>query len=669
MTFIGNPMYRVIHCLSDPIGIFEYADDRLFRLAACNRAAHDGDFFHQDDVGRALEDIAPADWAERLSEACREAVRTRRTTVVIAEQARLQGLIAHEYSCHPVIESDRIRRMIVIARNVTDRRRREREEHHRKLLELTPEPIIVICRGELLYWNRAAMSCFGSATGSFADRRFEEFVDPGHLDQAERLERRLLAEGEISEPIEIMLKRQDGSSFHAEIVGSRLEFEGKLAGLLIVRDIHKRKSSEKLIEYLAYHDGLTSLPNRLHFFRRAEEQLQSSDCGAVYFFDLDRFKLINDTLGHHAGDQVLIEVGRRLRAFADITAARQGGDEFIAYFSGAGPLEAERKAQELMSALSEPYVCSGRKLYVTPSIGISLYPRDAAALETLVRQADAALYQVKGRGGSGYAFYKPDAETNNELRIQLEHELRQACSSDEMYLCYLPQYDLRSGIPVAAEALVRWRHPRKGVLLPEQFLPYAEETGLIVRIGELTLRMACAQAKAWQEEGHAIPVAVNVSVRQLLHPSFQSQLEFALNESALEGSWLQLDITEHVPPQHVALAGEAMRQAQSLGITIALDRFGVGHPTLNDTRSLPFDTLKLDRTLAKDMLGDEVAAAIVRSVISIAHLMRRKVVCTGVETEAEVQFLREAGCDEAQGFYFHRPREAHAVDWGRAGFS
>jgi len=567
----------------------------------------------------------------------------------------------------PIYINGEIRGVFGIAKDITEFKQTQQElidseARHRKLVELSPDPIIVHREGKLLFWNRAAIEVFGAnVSDTHEDVSIGHFVAAEDLERAQSFERRIRESGDANEPEEFVLRRLDGSTFHAELIGTRLDYNGAPATLLIVRDITKRKKSEQLVEYMAYHDALTGLPNRVRFRHLVEERLKEPN-GAMFFVDLDRFKWINDTLGHRIGDLLLNEVSRRLSWCACGIVSRQGGDEFTAYLPGVDRPQAEEKAQELIQTLSEPYLIEGHELFVTPSIGISLYPRDSTGVETLLQHADAALYEAKESGGNSYSFFSEETDRVNTIKMNLSNELRKAIALNELYLVYQPKYDLQEGRIVGAEALVRWNHPERGLVPPDQFIPFAEETGLILPIGEWVLRTACRQTKQWHDEGHSFNISVNLSVKQFLQNNFVEQIKKTLDETGLSPTCLNLEITESVPMLDLESSIVKLNRVKELGVTISLDDFGTGYSSLNYIRLLPFDFLKIDKSFIQNMHQDAFHASIVKSVITIVHHLGRKVVAEGVETKEHLHLLEQSDCDEAQGYYLSRPIEAKAFE-------
>jgi diguanylate cyclase (GGDEF)-like protein len=425
----------------------------------------------------------------------------------------------------------------------------------------------------------------------------------------------------------------------------------------------EKTRADRRIEYLASHDGLTSLPNRemfnqlLHFAieaaRRYERQF------AVLFIDLDRFKIINDSLGHEAGDSLLVEIAGRLRESlrASDIIARLGGDEFVVileHTAGRGDIEA--LAHKLLSAVGQPVHLNGHECHTTASIGIAMFPADGTDVHTLTKNADMAMYHAKEDGKNGFRFFTREVKMQSIERLTLETCLRYALELDQFSLHYQPKVDLATGQITGVEALLRWTHPERGVLPPAQFIPLAEETGLIVPIGRWVLRQACVQNMAWQRRGlRPVSMAVNLSPRQFVDEQLLSDIDEALAASGMSPVLLQLEVTESMMMRDVPRAIEVLDAIQHRGIRLAIDDFGTGYSSMSLMKQFPIDTIKLDRSFVRDLPDDPEDQAIAQAIISMGKALGMTVVAEGVETPEQATFLRAHGCDEMQGFLFSRP--------------
>ncbi len=465
--------------------------------------------------------------------------------------------------------------------------------------------------------------------------------------------------------------RADGSSFPVEYHSYPIRREGELIGAVVsFTDISERRAAEERLrenearlEHLAHHDPLTQLPNRLLFQDRLRvamaEARRAGRQAALMFLDLDRFKNINDSLGHETGDRLLQEVSARLRAAIreSDTVARLGGDEFFIILGQVeDPRHVATVARKLLVELVRPVVVGEYTLQVSGSVGISLYPGDADDPEGLIKCADVAMYRAKEQGRNDFTFYTPDMNARTHEMLLLEGALRQALERQELILHYQPKVELATGRSVGVEALVRWIHPTRGLVPPGDFIPLAEETGLILPIGEWVLRAACTQAASWQRDGGPpVQVAVNISPRQFRQGTLPAAVEEILRESGLPPHCLELEITESLIMNDLESAVATMEELARMGVQLAIDDFGTGYSSLGYLKRFPIHTLKIDRTFVRDVTGDPGAAAIAASVIALAQGMGLEVVAEGVETEEQRHFLIERGCERAQGFLFSRP--------------
>jgi len=438
----------------------------------------------------------------------------------------------------------------------------------------------------------------------------------------------------------------------------------------------------KALQEQATHDPLTGLPNRLLFSDRLTQRLalarRQQQLLAIMFIDLDRFKRINDALGHSTGDELLKQAARRLtESLREADAvARMGGDEFTAILTGiAGAEDAGRVAQRALDVLSEPFVLNGHELFVTASAGIAFYPQDGADVETLVKNADSAMYRAKEQGGNNYQFYTEALNAAVLERVTLANDLRKALERQEFQVYYQPLVDIRTCDTLGAEALVRWRHPQLGMLFPDQFISLAEETGLIVPMDEQVLHAACAQNKAWQDAGFPpIEMAVNTSGQQLRQGDLVEAVKRVLAETDLDPQYLTLELTESALMSDPDLAAGVLRRLKAIGVRIAIDDFGAAHFSLDCLKRFPIDIVKIDRSFVRGITTNPNDAAIAGTVVALAHSLKLKVIAEGVETLAQLGFLRSLDCDEMQGYFVSRPvpseeftellREAHRAGTG-----
>ena len=440
------------------------------------------------------------------------------------------------------------------------------------------------------------------------------------------------------------------------------------------------EAANRQLRHLATHDSLTGLPNRVLLDDRLQQAIAHADRDlrsfAVLICDLDRFKLINDSLGHRAGDELLQEVARRLLTVvrtAD-TVARFGGDEFVLIGTSTGDAEdAAALAVRVMDVLQAPVRIAAIDIHTSPSIGIAMYPDDGVTMQALLAHADAAMYSAKQHGRGNFRRYTPGMDAGTEERVQLESDLHNALTENQFQLYYQPKVDTRTGEVRSAEALIRWLHPTRGIVSPAEFIPLAEECGLIGAIGAWVIREACRQTRAWQIDGvPTLRVSVNLSASQFADSGLVDSIRIALDDAGLQARYLEVELTESAvmsdPEKSIAI----LEQLSAMGVLVSVDDFGTGYSSMSYLRRFPIDKLKIDRVFINEIVSRPEDASIVRAIVSLAHSLRLKVVAEGVETPAQLDFLKTAGCDEYQGYHFSRPlpaaefehliRESHSAD-------
>ena len=463
---------------------------------------------------------------------------------------------------------------------------------------------------------------------------------------------------------EVWNRRKNGEVYPESLTIIRVEnAEGVVINYLaIFSDISERKLAEERIQQLAHYDVLTGLPNRILFSDRLEQAMIFAQRNhakvSLLFLDIDRFKQINDTLGHGVGDQLLQKVAERLLDCVreHDTVSRQGGDEFVVVLPETDVAGAELVAEKILQAIIQSYSMEGHDLRITASIGIAVYPDHAQDSETLIKYADVAMYQAKEGGRNRYLRFDPGMNASAYERLKLETALRVALERNEMRVFYQAQVDLVSGHVIGCEALIRWQHPEMGMILPEKFIPLAEETGLIVSIGHWVLEESIKQCRAWRDAGfQALSVSVNLSTLQFRQRNLSSQINDLLQKYELPASMLDLEITEGILMQGVERILLTLHELSAMGVTISIDDFGTGYSSLSYLKRFPIQKLKIDQSFVHDMTTDSSDATMVRTIILMAHSLKMHVTAEGVETEEQVDFLRQCGCERAQGYYFSRP--------------
>ena len=579
-------------------------------------------------------------------------------------------------------EDGRPRRFLSVVQDISARRAaelalRESEEKFRQLADNIPEIFwITDARQRKLHYLSPG---FETLTGTrLADvmRRPRSWLQVVHPEDRERvrLARKALPRAEYNVEYRIVLANGSVRWVHDQAFPVR-DAAGevyRIAG--IGADVTHRKEAEEKLVYLAHYDGLTGLPNRALFFDRLKQTLAQAGrrgvLAAVMFVDLDRFKVVNDTLGHAVGDELLRHVAQRLAGCVRVgdTVCRFSGDEFVLIINDLGAAEDARLiAQKVLYAFSDPFRVSGHEIFVSTSIGISMYPTDCEDEETLLKDADTAMYRAKESGRNNFQFYTREMNARAMYRLKLENSLRHALERGEFRLHYQPKACLHTGRVTGVEALLRWERPEHGLVPPADFVPLLEDTGLIVPVGEWVIAEACRQIAAWRASGREpVSIAINISARQFAARNLGEIVRRVLDQHGADPRYIELELTESLLMVNTEEAVRTLEYLKSLGLRLSIDDFGTGYSSLSYLKRFPIDALKIDRSFIDEITTDVGDATITRAVIGMAHNLGLKVVAEGVETEEQISFLSANGCDEAQGYYFARPRPAGEItEWLR----
>jgi diguanylate cyclase (GGDEF)-like protein/PAS domain S-box-containing protein len=573
--------------------------------------------------------------------------------------------------------------------------RKESDTRYRGLLEAAPDAMVVVNQdGEIVLFNVQAEKQFGYRRDELVGQKVTNIVPEGF---AERLIADALRSAEdalaqqIGTGIELYGRRKDGSSFPIEIMLSPLESAEGILVTAAIRNITTRKKAEALLvqkveelnrsneelvasaytartmaqqmTHLAEHDALTGLPNRLLLNDRIGQSVKlalRNTCQiALLFLDLDGFKHINDSLGHAIGDKLLQSIATRLTDIlrAPDTVSRLGGDEFVVLLPEVRqPEDAAITARRLLQTLAEGHSIGGHDLHVTTSIGVSVYPDDGLDAETLIKNADTAMYQAKENGHQSYQFFRPAMSVQAVERQSIEEHLRRALERQEFTLSYQPKINLCTAKITGVEALIRWTHPTRGSVPPVQFIPVAEDCGLILPIGAWVLREACAQARAWTDAGlPATTMAVNVSAMQFQNEKFSEELFAILDDTGLNPRYLELELTESALMKRADLAASILSTLRAVGVRVTVDDFGTGYSSLSYLRKFPLDALKIDQSFVQQITTIPDETTIVRAIIGMGRSLNLRVIAEGVETQDQLDFLKTHQCDEAQGYFFSAP--------------
>jgi diguanylate cyclase (GGDEF)-like protein/PAS domain S-box-containing protein len=651
--FEGNPL---------PMWVYDY--DTLTFIAVNEAAVQHYGYAKDEFLRMTIEDIRPAEELPKLRDLL-DGRRDRNEPRIVKHRKRNGQAFDAEITSFEFLSGGR-RSRLVISVDVTERRRaeerlRESEERYRLLFERNLAGVYrTTIDGRILDVNDAIARMFG-----YRDRE-ELLAETAYsLYTAEEDRNRVMAQlrehGRVSNH-EVRMRRRDGTPLWV-IESMTLLDGGVIEGTIV--DITDRKTAQEQMEYQAYHDALTGLPNRLLFRDRIDIALAHAKrhrtAAAVMFLDLDQFKLVNDSLGHTVGDALLQEVATRLvhSIRADDTVARMGGDEFTVLLTDVKDSSASAVvAQKLLDAISQPMLIDGHELYVTTSIGIARSPEDGTDAETLLKRADNAMYRAKEAGRNNFQFTTATSQDTTSERLQIERSLHHAIEREEFVVHYQPMTNLLTGSVVGAEALIRWNHPERGLMTPDDFIPIAEESGQILSIGEWVLRTAVKQMKAWHGEHGPLRVAVNLSARQFQQRDLTTMIEQALKEHDYPPELLDIEITESTAMQNADVSLAVMKRLRAMGVRISIDDFGTGYSSLSYLKRFPIDTVKIDQNFVRDLSDASNDGAIITAVISMARALNLRVVAEGVETEAQMAFLRRENCEVVQGFLHSKPVSA-----------
>lgn len=592
------------------------------------------------------------------------------------------AVLAMKSGAHDYLMKDNLGRLVpVVRRELTEKnvRRSHRlaeanlrssEALLNSIVNTAADGILMIDEtGMLEFVNAAVERMFGWKPLELIGQNIDCLMPTRHRNSHQQLISEIVqgnSELRIGVGREVKAQRKNGDVFPIELSLGAMRIDGRIKYAGILRDITERKRADERILHLANYDELTGLPNRALFTQLLEQALSESKFAqkqvAVLFIDLDRFKLINDSLGHNSGDFVLRQIAKRLTEVLPRrgTIARFGGDEFVVLMRDCGiPAEAASAAQKMLAAIAQLLQIEGNEYQLTASIGISAFPGDGENAQTILKHADVAMSRAKEQGKNNYQFYSSQMNKHSFERLVLERFLRHALEQGEFEVYYQPKINLVTGCVTGMEALLRWMQPAMGMISPVKFIPLAEETGLIVPIGAWVLRAACAQNRAWQLQGlPPLRVAVNLSARQFADDDLHAIIVSILAETELAPEFLELEITESVTMDNPEHAAALLHRLKALGISLAIDDFGTGYSSLSYLKKFPIDNVKIDRSFIMNIPDDEDDIAITKAVIAMAHSLRLKVIAEGVESERHATFLREQGCDEAQGYLFGKPMPA-----------
>jgi diguanylate cyclase (GGDEF)-like protein/PAS domain S-box-containing protein len=660
-----------------------YAKDTQGRFVAANDAVARDHGLQQGTelIGKTDFDLFPRDMAQRFFDNEQQIIATGEP-MIDKEHCTTDEFGAPKWMRTSKVpmrdDQGTIIGLIGVGRNITRRKLAEQEWEaeralYRAMIDQVPDYLFVKDReSRFLLCNRAVAADLGLRPDELIGKTDFELHPHELASKFFADEQRVISSGEASLDIEEYVLDPSGKKQWLSTSKVPLRNDGnEVIGIVgVARNVSDRKHAEDQIRFMALHDVLTGLPNRSLLMDRLTQALlqaeRSHSRATVIFIDLDNFKLVNDSLGHNAGDLLLKVVAERMVGCVRTTdtVARLGGDEFVILLTDQQTNSAIPAAilDDLQAAIAVPIPIEGQQFHVTCSIGVATFPEDGRDPETLLMNADVAMYQAKESGRGSLQFYTAEMNEAAFERRMLQEGLREAIVGHEFELVYQPQVEIRTGAIFATEALVRWHHPKLGVILPTKFIPLAEESGLIVPLGDWVLREACRQNKAWQDAGlPPISVCVNVSARQFREKNWVTRVSDTLRETGLDPKYLELELTESVLMHDIRGAVAAMRELGTLGVHFSIDDFGTGYSSLSALKSFPAARLKIDQSFVRNLAGDANDRKIARAVISLGQKLNMRVIAEGVETDEQLAFLQDSDCDEIQGYHFSKPVESKAI--------
>ena len=687
-TFSAELLQSIAEIAADPMTLYRVEGPDAFRHEWVDRRAGQSTGFEPSYLeGKLIRDIMPTEVAERFHENANRAIEQRSAVRYIATSEQPAGRLTLELTMSPIFVGDTCDYLIVNIRDITHDAAAEAErnaslERLRRVMENAADLVwLVGLDGRIQYVTPAIERVLGYTPESLLGGDPFMLLDPEDMGTMAEFFTKVIDLPDQPHRTEIRTVHRDGSKRWVDMIVTNLISDPDVAAIVVnARDVTDRKHIEDRLKYQAHHDALTGLPNRTMLEQQLTEMLrESSDpdqLAALVFVDYDGFKLVNDSLGHQRGDDLIRETASRLREVVGDRGwlARLGGDEFVVVATELADVETHLElAQQIKSALGQPFLIADRQLYMTVSVGVAT---GAATLETnadtMIRSADMTMYSAKRQRLRTPRLFDDSLWTDSQDRLDMLSALRRAISEQQFVLHYQPVVSIPSGMVLGVEALIRWNHPTKGLVSPLEFIPLAEESELIVPIGEWVIEQACQQLRAWVEAGLGrLEIAVNVSPKQLADERFQQRLEAAIARAGIDPSLLAIEITENLIMEDPEAARVLLQKVATLGVRCAIDDFGTGYSSLAYLPRFPAQTIKIDRSFVQGIAGaarreDQLLdvkqqQTLVGAIIAMAHALDRTVVAEGVETEEQMRTLVQFGCERAQGFLFAKPMPAHEL--------
>lgn len=627
-------------------------------------------------IGMLMEEVLPYDRYINIKQEYKRVLEIN-DSVTYSDKIRFpNGKMGYTESLLTPVrnEHNEIKYIVSVTRDVTElmeerNRLFNAEQKYRSLVDHNLDGVFTVSLdGKILEVNPAGQKLSGYSEKQMTHRSVFDLIPEEDVQKFKTLFHKTTSSGVALESLDCRFIHSKGYSITTQIKTIPIVINTEITGVYVItRDISEQAENAETIKYMAFHDHLTGLFNRRALLNDLEDYIKKNKktgTFALLAIDLDRFKYLNDTLGHLAGDKILIQVAERLSEYSknNIRVYRQGGDEFSILFEGSRK-GATDLAQKILSLFAKSFYLQYQEYFISPSIGISMYPHDGKSAEMLIKNADEALFRVKERGKAHFQFYRTEMNSAVSHIVSLETHLRKALSKNEFVLYYQPQVDLSTGSINSFEALLRWNSQELGLISPADFIPLAEDTGLIIPIGNWVIDTACKQIKEWSGLGkHGIKIAINISPKQFLQPKLVETIKESIKKYGIEPSLLEIEITEGAM-QDTAETSPILKSLKELGITISIDDFGTGYSSLNYIKQFPIDVLKIDQSFVRDVINSEKDAAITTTIIHLANSLGLEVVAEGIEEKEQADFLLKANCQKGQGYLFSRPITAQDVEF------
>lgn len=658
----------ILNHINDMVFIMKVDGDQ-FRYVFANKSGATHAKLTVETMGKTLYEVMSLEIADRLQEAYNSVVESKEVQVLFDQSTLEDGRLIHGQSIlTPVFnEKKEVQFVVSVTRDITEleaekSRLQVTEQRYRSIVDHNLDGVILATLvGNIIDANPASENLFGYSVEELKQKTIFDFVEEADMGEfREFIE--LSLSGKSLENLDFRFLNRNERKITVHLKTVPLTIHNQITGIYIIfRDITEQATNAETIKYMAFHDQLTGLYNRRALLRDLDSLLIQSERNqeepfSLLSIDIDRFKQLNDSLGHFAGDQILVKIAERLSVDRtdDYKVYRQGGDEFIVLLKG-NRQQANQLAQNILNRFAKSFYLDCHEYYISPSIGLSMYPQDGNDAETLLKNADQALFRVKEKGKAHYQFYRSAKTESFANIVSLETQLRKALERDEFILLYQPQVDLRSGKTKSFEALIRWNSKEFGLVPPAEFIPLSEDTGLIIPIGNWVIEQACKQIKEWNElNGEDITIAINISAKQFQQPTLVNTIQEAIHTYQIKPSLLEIEITEGVMQDTLETA-PILKSLKDLGVSIAIDDFGTGYSSLNYLKSFPIDVLKVDQSFVRGVHTNEKDAAITTTIIHLANSLGMTVVAEGIEEEAQATFLLNTNCHIGQGYYYSKP--------------